>query len=369
MKILICSEYFLPHIGGVEQHSLAIANLIRSNSNNECIVATSLLPGTKRVEIKKQLKIYRFDISGNLVKGFRGEIENYKKFLLENNFDQIFFNACQQWTFDLSLSIINKIKSKKILFPCGFSRMNNFLYYPYFDILKNEINKFDKIICVSKKWKDYKFCRQYYKKKIDIISNTNFNKLTKITTKNIGIFNKLFEIKKYNFLNISNIKFLKGQDRTIKIFNNINKNNLNLFMIYSKSSSSLLFLIYIYIYSTISNFFNKIYNKKIYLINRDRYNFPIENIFYENSDFFLFGSRLEYSPLVFFESLDKGLYFYSFDVGILKDFKYLKKLTVENSSQKIIKKLNSFSYKKVNKKVFSNYNSVIKKYKIIFNLK
>ena len=332
-------------------------------------MVTSLLPGTKRFETKKNLKIYRFDISGNLVKGFRGEIENYKKFLLQNKFDQIFFNACQQWTFDLSLSIIDKIKSKKILFPCGFSRMGNFLYYPYFEILKIEINKFDKIICVSKKWKDYKFCKKYYKKKIDIISNTNFNRLSKIPSKKRSAFKKLFETKKYNFLNISNIKFLKGQDRTIKIFNNINKSNLNLFLIYSKNSSALLFLLYIYIYASISNFFSKKVNKKIHLINRDKFNFPIENIFYENSDFFLFGSRLEYSPLVFFESLEKGLHFFTFDVGILKDFKYLNKITLEDNSQKMIKKLNSFNYKKVNKKMFSNYNSVIKKYKIIFNLK
>jgi glycosyltransferase involved in cell wall biosynthesis len=371
MNILICSEYFLPHIGGVEQHSLALAKLIISNSKNKCVIATSFVPGSNKIEKKGNLKIRRFNISGSLVKGYNGEIDEYKEFLLNSDFDLIFFNACQQWTFDLSLTILQKIKSKKILFPCGFSRIDNIFYKPYFNILKKEINNFDRIICVSKKWRDYKFCQKYFKKKIDIVSNTHFNYPQKNFENRNILSKKMLNENNFNFLNISNFKFLKGQDRTINIFNNINKKNINLFLLFSKKSSSFFFYIYIFIYCFFSNLINIQKNKKIYLINRDKYNFPIENVFYKNSNFFIFGSRLEYSPLVFFESMNNGLYFFTYDVGILKDFKKLKKLKkiiIKKNTKQLIKEINSIDYNKVNKEVFSNYKGVINQYRKIFNL-
>ena len=110
----------------------------------------------------------------------------------------------------LSLPILKKIKYKKIFFPCGFSRLNNIFFKPYFEILKIKLKYFDEIICCSKNWKDYKFCKKYFKKKINIISNGSFALKNKKQKNNLVI----------KYVSVSNLKYLKGQDRIINIFKN-----------------------------------------------------------------------------------------------------------------------------------------------------
>ena len=50
-------------------------------------------------------------------------MKKYENFLLNSDFDIIFFNAAQQWTFDLTLPILDKIKSKKIFFSMWFLKI------------------------------------------------------------------------------------------------------------------------------------------------------------------------------------------------------------------------------------------------------
>ena len=113
MKILICSEFFKPNVGGVEIHSEVLANYL--SKKHKINVATTFLNRTNK-ELKKKFVINEFKIKGSLVKGYSGEVKEYENYLLNSNFDIIFFNAAQQWTFDLALSNFDKIKSKKIFF-------------------------------------------------------------------------------------------------------------------------------------------------------------------------------------------------------------------------------------------------------------
>ena len=109
MKILICSEFFKPNVGGVEIHSEVLANYL--SKKHKINVATTFLNRTNK-ELKKFV-INEFKIKGSLVKGYSGEVKEYEKFLLNSNFDIIFFNAAQQWTFDLALPILKKLSLKK----------------------------------------------------------------------------------------------------------------------------------------------------------------------------------------------------------------------------------------------------------------
>lgn len=185
-KILLCSEFYDPSIGGVESHNKILFNYFKKKKMN-VYIATSY--NSKRVN---KSKIFEFKIKGNFVRGYSGETYRYQNFLLKENFDIIFFNAAQQWSFDLALPIIEKINSKKIFFPCGFSRMKNLLYFPYFKIIQNKINDFDEIICSYRTEKDYKFIKKFYKKKIHLINNGSF--------KPIIIYNRKKIINKLNLI-------------------------------------------------------------------------------------------------------------------------------------------------------------------------
>ena len=57
-------------------------------------------------------------------RGFSGEVERYKKFLLESDFDIIMNYTAQQWTTDLTFPFLAKISAKKVLVPCGFSGLD-----------------------------------------------------------------------------------------------------------------------------------------------------------------------------------------------------------------------------------------------------
>ena len=131
--------------------------------------------------------------------------------------------------------------------------MNNIFFKPYFEILKLKLKYFDEIICCSKNWKDYKFYKKYFNKKINIIPNGSFSLKNKKQRKNI--------VAKY--VSVSNLKYLKGQDRIINIFKNVDHSAI--LKIYY-SNYSFLFKIYVFLKIIIFNKLNK--NKKIYLIHK-----------------------------------------------------------------------------------------------------
>jgi glycosyltransferase involved in cell wall biosynthesis len=361
MKILLCSEYFYPKIGGVERHTQIIADYF-INKNHHVEIATSSIKLNKnyRVSIKPYIINY-FNISGNFIKGYNGETYNYQEFLTKSKFDIIFFNAAQQWTFDLALPIVSLIKSKKILFPCGFSRINNLLYYPYFLLLKKKINYFDTIICVNKNLEDYKFIKEHFKKKIFLINN-GASKTRTFT--NLENFKNKYKISKNEKIitNISNFKFYKGQDRAISIFRKLKNKDLVLVLIGKNHNS--IFVLYINFMKFFLKFF---YNKKVIIFLNINYkqSQKILNI----SDIFLFTSRLEYDPLVIYEAIIAKKKIISYNVGntenILKNNKNCfitndKELIVKNFDKILFRKFYYFNFKKF------LWKNIMKKYYNIF---
>ena len=355
---MLCSEFFYPKIGGVEKHSQIIADYF-INKNHHVEMATSSLKLNKIS--KKTYKINYFNISGNFVKGYNGETYKYQEFLIKNKFDIIFFNAAQQWTFDLALPIISLIRGKKILFPCGFSRIDNIFYYPYFFLLKKKINYFDKIICVNTKLNDYKFIEKYYKKKIFLINNGADKYKKKLDKKKYKEYYNISKKEKI-VVNISNFKFNKGQDIAISIFKKIHNKDLILILIGNNHNS--IFLLYIYFMKFYLKF---LYNKKIIIILNKNY-LESQNIL-KISDIFLFTSRLEYDPLVVYEAIICKKKIISFDVGNVKNvLKNNKNCFVSNNSELIVNNFNKILQKKYS---YFNYkkflwNNIMKKYYNIF---
>jgi glycosyltransferase involved in cell wall biosynthesis len=360
MKILLCSEFFYPKIGGVEIHNQIIANyFIKKNHHVE--IATTFIKSNKIKVRTNPYIINHFNISGNFTKGYSGETSNYQNFLIKNNFDIIFFNAAQQWTFDLALPIITLIKAKKIFFPCGFSRINNIFYYPYFFLLKKKLRYFDKIICVNDNLNDYKFIKKYYKKKIFLINNGGIYYKRNLNKKK---FKKKYNISNNEkiIINISNFKFYKGQDKAIEIFKRLKNKNLVLILVGNNNNT--LFLLYLFLMKFFLNFF---YNKKIIIILNQNYIYTQKIL--KISDIFLFTSRLEYDPLVIYEAVINKKKIISYNVGnvknILKNYKnsYVtddQELIIKNFNKILLKKNYYFNYKKF------LWKNIMKKYYNIF---
>ena len=197
-------------------------------------MATKKIPNRKNLIIKKKkITVHEFNISGNLVKGFKGNTIEYTEFLKNSKFDIYFFYAAQQWSFDLALPIFNNSDKKICFVPCGFSRLNNFFYKDYFRNIFNEIKNLNSVIFHSKNYQDYTACKKNNVKNLSIISNG---------ANTYKVFNKN---RSNSILIVSEIKFNKGLERSLcaLLISRVRNVQLNIYSQKKPSSFNLYFLL------------------------------------------------------------------------------------------------------------------------------
>ncbi len=369
MNILICCEFFYPSIGGAQKVCEELAINLSKQGHNISIATSLFKKGLKRFESNNNIKINRFKIKGNKVRGFEGEIQLYQKFLLNKKYDAILIYAAQQWTFDLVFPIIDQIKSNLFLATCGFSKLNNLFYKKYFKELPNIIKKFKLNILHSNNYIDAKFLKKNnIRNKIIIPNGSDF--LIKKKIKKKYNQNKKF----IRILNISNIRFAKGQDIAILVyfFSNIKKKSQ--LILYGNITGSNFYFFYLKFLKILTEFFYN--NKKILFVkNKNRQDLLS---YFTKSDIFLFTSRIECSPLVLFESASAGLPFLSRDVGnsseiakwtgcgnIQKNiFQLTNKLNQMLQNEKLLNKMSLLGRR--NSIKYYNWKRISKKYLNVF---
>jgi len=120
MKILIASFTFPPNKDGVSE-AAAIMTEGFLQRGWEVDVATSPVRPARQVMKWRGATIHEFDIqgSGHYKYPFRGDVEKYRDFLAEGEWDVIIFHA-YYWSILVSVDILNRIKSRKILLSHGY---------------------------------------------------------------------------------------------------------------------------------------------------------------------------------------------------------------------------------------------------------
>src|SRR5207302_7375652 len=98
MRFLLCCEFYYPSAGGVQEVTRQVGERL-VKSGHEVVVATTKLTNRGFSELNG-VRIREFNVSGNLVRGIRGEVEAYRNFIFSFGADAILINAAQQWTFD-----------------------------------------------------------------------------------------------------------------------------------------------------------------------------------------------------------------------------------------------------------------------------
>ena len=164
MKILIATFTFSPEANGVSMVVGAHAEGLL-NYGHDVTISTGwdARRGESRV-IPGKPTIVQFKVSGNanLRRGCKGEIEEYRRFLLEWEGDLIFFHAWGIWSTDLAIKLLPKLKAKKIMvshglaihrytlgtrFPKGFISWLG--WQPYVWNLTNIMRKYDRVVFLS----------------------------------------------------------------------------------------------------------------------------------------------------------------------------------------------------------------------------
>lgn len=155
MKILHTSEFYPPSTGGSQEVVRQLSERMAARGH-EVTVATTRLPDRLSDAISG-VEIRQFEAGGNLVQGLRGDVDGYRRFLLEGQFDVMMNYAAQQWTADAAFEVLDRLSYPKVLAPCGLSALFNPDYGEYFRAMPDIMRKYSRLVFHSSTYRDALF--------------------------------------------------------------------------------------------------------------------------------------------------------------------------------------------------------------------
>jgi len=320
MKILFTVEFYEPRRGGAEEVVKQLAERL-VKKGYEVSVATAFLP-SRRAKNINGVKIEEFRISGNAVRGFAGEkleIERYQEFL-QSGFDTIVNYAAQIWTTDLAFLVLDKIRTKKIFVPCGYSALRDSAYKKYFQELPRYLKQYDKLVYMSANYQDKIFGDQVGTGDKTVIIPNGASAEEFLPEPAVDIKKQLGIKTEYLAICVANHYRDKGHAFVIEAFKKMERDDTTLLIIGNNPGNTWLkkaaqFFAGCYKTCLLSS---ELYSKIKLMRGTDR---AAVLSSYKHADLFLFGSKVECSPLVMYESFASKTVFITTPVGNVADHK------------------------------------------------
>jgi glycosyltransferase involved in cell wall biosynthesis len=346
MKILHTVESYDPASHGMQQMVKQLSERL-VKAGHSVTVATRFDSNRKSLDING-VKIQEFKISGKDVTGYNAddlEIERYRDFLLNSDFDIITNFAAQQWATDLTLPLLDKIKAVKVFVPVGFSELNNPKFSSYFESMKKWIKNYDMNVFLSNDYQDVNFARANRVDNIKIIAN-GASAEEFVNDDSVNIKKKFGIPEDYCLiLHVGSHTGLKGHREAIRIFKKAKiKKAVLLIVANSTHNDSKLSYLLKFLFKITANLFSNLtgksflpacyisclFNSVLSKISYDRFfkkkQLLVKNLSrkdtvasYMEADLFLFPSNIECSPLVLFECMASKTFFLTSDVGNAKE--------------------------------------------------
>jgi glycosyltransferase involved in cell wall biosynthesis len=290
---------------------------------HDVTVATTKLPHRKNL-VHNGVKIVEFDIKSiaehgaSIVGGLKGDIEGYQKFLVNGDFDVVMSYAAQQWTTDLMFGVIDKIKARKVLVPCGYSGLYDPAYRTYFDLLPDILHKYDATVYLSDTYRDIDFARRHGLKNIHVIPNgADENEFRNLLTQEekIRIRNQ-YGIGGFTIMTIANYTGEKGHAELLKFFKRLPVANATLVSAGNYTPGIGCFDMFEQQANRVNNH-KKFLGKRVVMLDGSDH-LEVHKVLMA-ADLFVFLSNIEASPLVLFESAAAGVPFLATNVGNSKE--------------------------------------------------
>ncbi|MEI6226502.1 MAG: glycosyltransferase, partial [Deltaproteobacteria bacterium] len=311
LRILHTVEFYAPHVGGAEAVVQRVSEeLVRRG--HQVTVATSALAARDFRELNG-VAIEGFEVKGRSAHGISGDVDRYRRFLLDHECDVAMNYAAQQWATDVALEVLGQTWARRanVLAPCGYSALHDDLtlrwrrFRSYFErTLPAALPLYDAVVYHSPSLRDCAFGSHLGLRNGEIIRNgadegefavappASFRRRHDITTPLMGLC-------------VANFLPDKGYDRIIDTVRRLGRSDFT--MVCIGGSSDLL---------------PALKRKAAGLPIRFLADLPRPDTvaaFFE-ADLFLFASRLEASPLVILEAGAAGIPFVSTDVGNVREF-------------------------------------------------
>ncbi len=162
LRVLHTVEFYHPHPGGAERVVQRLSEgLVRLG--HEVSVATSWDPG-RSGDTLNGVRVVPFRVTGNLARGMRGEVERYRRWVLDGRFDVIMTYAAQCWPTDALLPLLPEMGAAKVFATCGFSGLHGvrrLLYFGYFRALRAWIRGYDALVYHARTGADVAFGKKF----------------------------------------------------------------------------------------------------------------------------------------------------------------------------------------------------------------
>jgi L-malate glycosyltransferase len=319
VKILHAVESYYPAVSGspevVRQLSERMVKM-----GHDVTVAARKMPERKKLT-HNGVKIVEFDIKSgsgfgmSSVQGLKGDTKKYQDFLRNSDFDVVMTYAAQQWTTDLMFDVLDEIKAKKVMVPCGYSALYDPEYKEYFKNLPDYLRKFDATVYMSKNYRDINFAKKHLLKNINFIPNgadeMEFsNSLSKARKKELK---KKYGIKGLMIMTIANYTGEKGHAELLYVFKRLPIPRTTLV---SAGGMRINPGVYFGIFKDLADRINvskKFPGKRVVMVEGSQRE-EVRDLL-KMADLFLFFSNIECSPLVLFEAAAAGVPFIASDAG------------------------------------------------------
>jgi glycosyltransferase involved in cell wall biosynthesis len=318
MRILHAVESYYPSVSGAPEVVRHLSERMVKHGH-DVTVATRKLPERKNLT-HNGVKIVEFDIKPtstqgmSTVTGLAGDTKKYQDFLKKSKFDVIMTYAAQQWTTDLMLPILDDIKAKKVMVPCGYSALYDPMYKQYFKDLPGFLRKFDATVYMAEDYRDINFAHQHKLKNTRLIPNgadeTEFSKLPTKAEKTK--LKKKYGIKGLALMTVGNYTGEKGHEELLYVFKRLPVKTATLISAGTATPG-------------VGSY--DMFKERSERINLSR-RFPGKQVIMQDgtnrdevtellmcADLFVFFSNIEASPLVLFEAAAAGVPFISTAAG------------------------------------------------------
>lgn len=309
MKILHTVEFYHPHVGGMAEVVRQLSErLVRLG--HDVTVVTGKAEGRSE-KIINGVIIQEFNISGNQVRGYIGDVTEYSDFLRSSSFDIVSNFQAQQWATDIALPILNQIKGKKVFIPTGFTYLYEPAYADYYEQMKTWLKQYDRNIFLSCNYRDINFAKENGVTKNTVIPNGAAEDEF-LTPAQIDI-RKKYNIAPDDFfiIHVGSYTGMKGHVEAMKIY--LKSNLADAVFLFAGNENKAFEK---FVTSHWRFLLWKIFNlpkKKRYVIAELSRAEIVSAL--KQADLFLFPSNIEGSPIVLFEAMASHTPFLCSDVG------------------------------------------------------
>ncbi len=226
-KILFLVDSYYPKTSGVPVVVQYLAEGLQ-RKGHEISVYTRWDEGLPREEVVNGVYVKRFNLWMNLLKSYRGEIEQYRQSVLESNVDVIVFECSECVTTDILLKDLANIRAYKIFHSHGFFGMKlpmfrwnvnlkytlgntyNYLRFKwYYNVtFKKYVKWFNVALCLSsvdssKKWLEKNA------RKVIVLQNAVDDMFNNSTTKELP--QEILQLTKPYLLSVATFQTVKNQ--------------------------------------------------------------------------------------------------------------------------------------------------------------